>query len=178
MNTRAAAQAPIDGSKLRWIWIRSAALVSLCWASTVTARPVRVVSINPCIDAILMGVADPAQIAAISHYSQDPSATSIPLAQAMRFRARSGTAEEVMALLPDLVIASGHVAPSTVNALARLHIPLLKLGVPETIAQSLAQTREVVAALGHPERGAASIARVEAAICWPGVPAISARCPP
>ncbi len=145
-------------------WIRRAALCGLVCVSAAQARPLRVVSINPCLDAILMEVADPAQIAGISHYSQDPAATSIPLAQAMRFRATSGTAEEVMALSPDLVIAGGHVSPSTVNALERLHIPLMRLAVAETIAQSYAQIRQVAAAMGHPARGEASIARIEAAV--------------
>ena len=46
-----------------------------------------IVSLNPCADAILAEVADPAQLLAISHYSHDPRATSMPLAQARRFRA-------------------------------------------------------------------------------------------
>lgn len=164
MRAHSAARHGFRSVKRLRAWIRRAALCSLVLASTAHARPVRVVSINPCLDAILMEVADPAQIAGISHYSQDPSATSIPLAQAMRFRATSGTAEEVMALSPDLVIAGGHVSPSTVNALERLHIPLMQLRVPETIAESFAQIREVAAAIGHPERGAASVARIEAKV--------------
>jgi len=152
-----------DAKRLR-AWVRRAALCGLCVSSVAHARPVRVVSINPCLDAILMEVADPAQIAGISYYSQDPAATSIPLAQAMRFRATSGTAEEVMALSPDLVIAGGHVSPSTVNALERLHIPLMQLRVPETIAESFAQIRAVAAAMGHPARGDASVARIAAAV--------------
>ena len=35
-----------------------------------------IVSLNPCTDAILAEVADPAQLLAISHYSHDPRATS------------------------------------------------------------------------------------------------------
>ena len=38
-----------------------------------------IVSLNPCTDAILAEVADPAQLLAISHYSHDPRATSMPL---------------------------------------------------------------------------------------------------
>ena len=52
----------------------------------------RVVSINPCVDAVLREVADPAQILAISDYSQDPRVTSVPLDWARRFTATSGTA--------------------------------------------------------------------------------------
>jgi len=87
-------------------------------ALALAAASPRVVSLNPCVDAVLMQVADPAQIAAISHYSQDPAATSIPLALARRFKATSETAEEVVALAPDLVITGEHVAPSTIAAFA------------------------------------------------------------
>jgi iron complex transport system substrate-binding protein len=124
----------------------------------------RVVSINPCVDAILVQVADASQIAGISHYSQDPRATSIPLALARRFHATSGTAEEVVALAPDIVIAGAHVAPATSAALKRLGIALVTIGVPESIADSQAQIRTVAAAVGHPQRGAALVQRIDAAV--------------
>jgi len=121
----------------------------------------RVVSINPCVDAVLMQVADPAQIAAISHYSQDERATSIPLEQARRFAATSGTAEEVVALAPDIVIAGSHVAPSTISALHRMNIPLIQIGVPESIDESSAQVRTIAAAIRQPARGEALVARID-----------------
>ncbi|MGI4879309.1 MAG: ABC transporter substrate-binding protein [Janthinobacterium lividum] len=124
----------------------------------------RIVSINPCVDAVLMQVADPRQIAGISHYSQDPEATSIPLTLAHRFKATSGTAEEVVALAPDLVITGSHVAPSTIAALRRMKVRMLKLPVPETVAESDAQIRTIAAAIGHPAAGAALVARIDAAV--------------
>lgn len=124
----------------------------------------RVVSINPCVDAVLMQVADPGQIAGISRYSQDARATSIPLALARQFPATSGTAEEVVALSPDLVIASDHVAPSTAAALRRMHIPLLQIGVPETISDSETQVREIATAIHHAERGERLVRQIEAAV--------------
>lgn len=142
-----------------------------------TAQPRRIVSMNPCVDAILMEVADPVQIAGISHYSKDPRATSITMAQAARFTATSGTAEEVVALAPDLVISGPHVEPATINALRRLGIPLVQVGVPDTIAQSRAQVRAVAAAAGHPARGERLVARIDAAVAaaqvgGPPVPAL------
>ncbi|WP_288015112.1 ABC transporter substrate-binding protein [Blastomonas sp.] len=124
----------------------------------------RVVSINPCVDAVLMQVADPAQIAAISHYSQDERATSIPLEKARRFAATSGTAEEVVALAPDIVIAGSHVAPSTISALHRMNIPLIQIGVPESIDESSAQVRTIAAAIRQPARGEALVARIDDAV--------------
>jgi iron complex transport system substrate-binding protein len=124
----------------------------------------RVVSINPCVDAVLMQIAEPAQIAAISHYSHDARATSIPLDQARRFAATSGTAEEVVALAPDLVLAGAHVAPSTIAALHRMNIPLVQIGVPESIAESTAQVRTIAAAIRQPGRGEALVARIDGAV--------------
>ncbi|MDT7535469.1 ABC transporter substrate-binding protein [Sphingobium sp. SA2] len=124
----------------------------------------RVASINPCVDAVLMQIAQPQQIAAISHYSQDERATSIPLDQARRFAATSGTAEEVVALAPDLVIAGAHVAPSTISALHRMRIPLVQISVPESVAESIAQVRTIAAAINQPARGEALVSRIDNAV--------------
>ncbi len=126
-------------------------------------REPRIVSINPCIDAVLMHVADPSQIAGISHYSQDPRATSIGLALANRFKATSGTAEEVVALAPDIVLSSAHVSPATTMALDRMHIRLVQYPVPSTVTESEAQVRDIAALVGHPTRGQTLAAAIDAA---------------
>jgi iron complex transport system substrate-binding protein len=126
--------------------------------------PRRVMSMNPCIDAILVEVADPAQIASISHYSHDPRATSIPLDVARRYPANNDTAEEAVALRPDLVLIGPHVAPATRAAIARAGVRIETLGVPNTMAESRAQVMTVARAVGHPERGAALVARIDAAL--------------
>jgi iron complex transport system substrate-binding protein len=128
------------------------------------AQPRRIVSINPCIDAVLIEVADPQQILAVSHYSRDPRATSIPLATARRFAATSGTAEEVVALRPDIVLAGAHVSPATLAALKRLKVPVQTFPVPESVAQSVVQVRAIAMAAGHPERGEALVRRIEQAV--------------
>ena len=147
---------------------RSLALFALAIVGAPPAPPTappppRIVSINPCIDAVLMRVADPAQIAGISHYSQDRRATSIPLALANRFHAVSGTAEEVVALRPDVVLTGPHVEPATILALKRLRIRLVQYPVPDTVAESVAQVRDIAAVAGHIDRGASLAARIEAA---------------
>ncbi len=142
---------------------RLAAVLPLLAIGATPARPPRIVSINPCIDAVLMRVADPSQIAAISHYSQDVRATSIPVALANRFKATSGTAEEVVALRPDLVLSGAHVAPSTIAALKRMNIALVQYPVPETVAESVTQVRDIAAKTGHAARGEALAAGIAAA---------------
>jgi len=129
-----------------------------------SAAPTRIISMNPCVDAILEQVADPAHIAGISHYSQDPRATSVSLDWARRFPAVSGVAEDVVALRPDLVISGPHVAPQTSAALERLGIALLKVGVPATVEESEAQIARIADRIGRDVQGRALNARIERAV--------------
>lgn len=136
-------------------------------------HPKRVVSMNPCIDAILREVAAPGQIASISHLSQQPSSTSVPLAWALRHPANSGSAEDVVAADPDLVIAGPHVAVQTIAALKRLGIPLMQMTVPESVKESQDQIGQIATTLGRVEQGRALSARIDAAVAkatWPGRP--------
>ena len=129
----------------------------------VPARPT-IVSLNPCTDAILAEVADPAQLLAISHYSHDPSGTSMDLATALRFRATGGTVEEVLALDPDVVVGSSFMPPATRAALSDLGMRVETVGIASTVAESEAQVRQLAAVTGHRERGEALVARIDAAI--------------
>lgn len=130
-----------------------------------------IVSLNPCTDAILAEVADPAQILAISHYSQDPAGSSMDLATARQFRATGGSVEEVLALRPDLVVDGNFTPPATRAALARLGLKLEQLPIAATPAESIAQVRRLAALAGHPERGEALVRRIEAAMAVSKAPA-------
>ncbi len=128
------------------------------------ATPVRIVSMNPCVDTILMEVANPAQIAAISHYSHDPRATSVPLKWAMQYPVVSGAAEDIIAAEPDLVIAGPHVSIQTIAALKRLGIPLMQVAVPETVDESKKQISDIAKRIGQQQSGIALNTRIDAAM--------------
>lgn len=123
-----------------------------------------IVSLNPCTDAVLAEVADPGQILAISHYSHDPRATSMPLAEARRFRATGGTVEEVLALDPDVVVAGSFLPPATAQAFARLGVRVETFGIVPDLAENAAQIRRLATLAGHPERGEALLARIDRAL--------------
>lgn len=136
-----------------------------------------IVSLNPCADQLLLALVPPSRIAAISHYSRDPGAGSIPLAVARRLPVTAGTAEEVIALAPELVIATSFTPPATRDAFARTGLKTLYLGSPTTIAASKAQVKELAAAVGAVERGAALNRRIDRAVAsarrgGPEVPAL------
>ena len=142
--------------------LAAGAVVGLSGASPVRA-PRRVVSLNPCLDVILVHVADRAQIAAISHYSHEPSSSSIgPAGATYPFTYES--AEEVLSLRPDLVLTGRHSSPATRAALKRLGIPAELFAVPNSVEESLGQVRQVARAVHRPERGEAVIAQVRAAL--------------
>jgi iron complex transport system substrate-binding protein len=125
---------------------------------------------------MMVELVPPGRIAAISHYSQDPAATSIPLEVARRFRATRGTAEEVIAMRPDLVVASSFTAPATREAYARAGLRTLYLDSPVTIEASKAQVTQLAMAIGAAPAGAAMNARVDRAMTaaeWTG-PKVSA----
>ena len=136
-----------------------------------------IVSLNPCTDAILAEVADPAQIAALSHYSSDPAASSMDAALARRFPSISGTVEEVAALRPDLVIGSTFTPPASVTALGAMGLRFEAFGLASTVAESEAQVRRLAALAGHPERGEALVARIERALAAAAPPGRSAPIP-
>jgi iron complex transport system substrate-binding protein len=116
-----------------------------------------------------------ARIRAISHYSQDPATSSIPLPLARSFPAIHGTAEEVLALHPELVVSSSFTPAATREALARAGLKVLYLDSPRTIAASRDQVRQLAAVVGAEAEGAAMIARMDAAtVPAPPSPAIPA----
>lgn len=124
----------------------------------------RIISTNPCLDAILVELVPPERIAAISHYSQDQRSTSMPLPIARRFRATNGTAEEVVALRPGLVLASSFTPPATLAAYDRLGLKVAAFPIASTLDQNRAQIRAIAAAVGAPERGETLIARIDRAV--------------
>lgn len=139
-------------------------LGALLLAAAADARPARVVSMNPCVDAVLLKVADPDQIAGISHWSHAADSASAPLEVARRFPAHGGTAEEVIALKPDLVFVTPFTPLATRAAFDRLGIATVSVGVPATIGESLAQVGTIAGAVGQASRGAGLVAEVERAL--------------
>lgn len=165
----------------RVLWLATVAMIGGCTAAAepqavVPDRPT-IVSLNPCTDAVLAEVADPAQVLAISHYSKNPRSSSMGLAVAARFPATGGTAEEVAALKPDLVIAGTFLAPATRAALARMGIRVATVGIASSVEESLTQVREVAALAGHPERGELVARRIERALAAAAPPAGAAPIP-
>ena len=148
--------------------------VMLASGGAAKAAPRRVASLNACLDAMLVHLADRSQIAALSHYAREAHSSTVA-AQARTLPFTWESAEEIIALEPDLVLSSKHSALATRNALKRLKVPVERFAVPKSIDQSLAQVRRVAGLIGHPERGAALVVRIRTAIADATPPAGSRR---
>ena len=133
-----------------------------------------IVSLNPCADAVLVEVAEPGQILALSHYSRDPRASSMDLATARRLPVTGGTVEEVLALRPDVVIAGTFLPPATRSAFDRLGIRVVSFAIEHDVPQSLAQLRGLARLVGHPQRGERLAARITQALAVAAPPAAAA----
>jgi iron complex transport system substrate-binding protein len=150
---------------------RAAILVALALAACAAPPPPRVetrhptvVSLNPCTDAILAEVTAPGQLLAISRYSRDPRASSMPLDVARRYRTTGGTVEEVLALRPDVVVTGSFLDPATARAFRRLGVRVETVGIAGTVAESEAQVRRLAALTGEPGKGEALVARIASAV--------------
>jgi iron complex transport system substrate-binding protein len=123
----------------------------------------RVISLNPCLDAVLVHVADRSQIVALSHYARDPQQSSIA-AIARTYPMTYESAEEVIALRPDVVLTASHSSPATRAALKKLGIRTELFKVPNSWVENQEQIRRIAEASGHPDRGEILIAKIEAAM--------------
>lgn len=138
-------------------------VLALGAATPAVAAPRRIASLNACLDAMLVHLADRSQIAALSHYAREEQGSTVA-AQARTLPFTWESAEEIIALQPDLVLASQHSALATRNALKRLHVPVERFTVPKTVEESLAQVRRVARLIDHQDRGERLVARIRAAL--------------
>ena len=138
----------------------SLACVALACAGAHATPPRRIVSLNLCGDQYLLALADRGQIAALTQFARDASLSAAADA-AHGYPTIKGRAEDVIALDPDLVIAAPGMAG---GARAGARYRTLELPPARSYAEIVRQVREVAAAIGHRERGAALIRAMDAAL--------------
>ncbi|GAB6845882.1 iron complex transport system substrate-binding protein [Methylorubrum rhodinum] len=137
------------------------AAVPAARAADTAEASVRVVSMNLCADELVLRLADRDQVLAVTFLARDPRGSTVA-EKAVGIPVTRGLIEEVVALRPDLVIAGAFTTRATVGMLKRVGAPVLELGVPTDLDGVRAQIRQVAEALGHPERGEAMVADLDA----------------
>jgi iron complex transport system substrate-binding protein len=143
------------------------AAVGLCaagfGAAADAAELPRFASINLCTDQLLMALADPRQILGLSPYARDP-ARSWDVAKASQFPRLSGEAEDVLLLQPDIVVAGRYTKRATRELLKEKGLRVVEFDAARSLDDVKAQLRRMGDLTGHPDRAAAEIGRLDAAM--------------
>jgi iron complex transport system substrate-binding protein len=135
----------------------------LSFGPALAASLPRIASMNVCTDQLLIPLADPEQILGLSRFSRD-AWQSFAADDARRYPILSGGAEDILVLRPDIVVASLFDKRSTRELLKEKGLHLAEFAVPRNLDEVKAQIREMGEIAGHPDRAAAEIARLDAAI--------------
>lgn len=122
--------------------------------------PQRIVSINLCADQLVLALADRQQIAGLTKNAAD-TAMSGEAAKARGIPLLSNSAEQILAIEPDLIIGMPASRSAALAALPKQDYPLLDLSTANTLDDIRTSIRETATAVGHPERGTALIARMQ-----------------
>lgn len=123
------------------------------------AAPKRVVSFNLCADQLIIALADRAQIAGLTRNAADPW-MSAAAERARGLPMLSSSGEQILVIDPDLVV--GMPAGPAAALIARQGYPTLDFRFASSVDEIYVSIRETAAALGHPARGEAMIARMQA----------------
>lgn len=146
-----------------------AALLSgagLLWAASpaplakAPAVPQRIVSINLCADQLVLALADRKQIAGLTKNATDIEMSG-EAAKAKGIPLLSNSAEQILAIEPDLIVGMPASRSAALRALPEQSYPLLDLDTANTLDQIYTSIRQTAVAVGHPERGDALIARMQ-----------------
>jgi iron complex transport system substrate-binding protein len=114
--------------------------------------PRRVVSQTVGTDDLLIALAGPGQIAALSHLARD--ARYSPASKAgQRFPClRTGEAEDILRFRPDLVLVASYTQAETVALLRRAKVDVLLVDQFDSLDDLFANARRIGQALGRQER--------------------------
>ncbi|HUF72188.1 MAG TPA: ABC transporter substrate-binding protein [Gammaproteobacteria bacterium] len=122
-----------------------------------------VASINLCTDQLVLSVADPAQIRSLSWLSADPE-ESMLANQASVYPLNYGSAEELMAIGADVVIAGSQTSPFTRSLLRRLGSTIVEIEPAASLDDVERNLRAVGAAIGRDREAGAATASMRARV--------------
>ena len=130
-------------------------------APRAAARLPTIASINVCADQHVLALADPEQILTVSWLAADPE-ESLFAREAARHVLNYGTAEELLELAPDVVLAGTYTSPFTRAMLRRLGYRVVELAPEASIADIERNVRLVADVVGHRDRGERLVAQLRA----------------
>ena len=100
-----------------------ACLTLMATVAEANSLPQRIVSMSLCSDQYVLSLVDPSRVAGITLSGSLPEYSNVA-DQAGGIPIHRGSAEEIIALKPDLVVTGGYVPLETLDMLRRLDVPV------------------------------------------------------
>ena len=142
-----------------------ALLAFLCFGVLAFAgTPKRVVSQTVGTDEMLMALADPGQIAALSVPSRNPDYCTDATKAAAVPQLAASDAEAILRFHPDLVLMASFSRAETIAQVRRAGIPVLVIERFDTLEDTYADLRLIGKAVGHEDRAEALVAQLKARV--------------
>jgi iron complex transport system substrate-binding protein len=160
--------------RLLWSLAAAVAAVVHLGATDSGQKPRRVVSLNLCVDELLLRLADPRNVASVTWLARDPANSNVA-DLAAEIPVNHGLAEEIIPLNPDLVIAGIYTARPAVAMLKRTGTPLVEVGVPKNLAEVRQQIRDIAALIGEREKGESVVSAMDTGLATLPAAASSSR---
>lgn len=134
-----------------------------------TGKPRRIVSLNLCADQLVLALADRSQIAGLTRNAARPD-MSAEADRAAGLRILGQSAEEILAIAPDLVIGMPARRSTAVGVLKGQNYRMVDLQSADRLGDIFASIRTTARAVGQPERGEAMLAGMQRDLA--GIPAL------
>ena len=126
-------------------------------------KPVHVLNYALWLDDIVLGLVPPERLVGIDHLADDPNSSNIvQVAEQIPVKLNQPSAEQVMALHPDVVFLDAGKDAAVADTLRDLGIHVVACRKPRTADEVRAAVRLVAAALGEETKGAELIATFDA----------------
>lgn len=138
----------------------SLALVALSLARPVAAQLPSVASINLCTDQLVLSLADPAQVLSVSWLSADAEESMFAEAAAA-YPLNYGSAEELIEIGADVVVAGSLTSPFTRELLRRLGATLVEVAPANSLDDVRRNLRQVGAGIGRSAAAEAAVADID-----------------
>ncbi|ROS04836.1 iron complex transport system substrate-binding protein [Sinobacterium caligoides] len=124
----------------------------LLLSSTTRAEPQRVVSLNLCTDQLVLALAAPQQIAAVSKLAGDELLSNY-VKEALQYPSVGKDAEKIVGFNPDLVLATNYTDPILAAWLQRFGYHYKPYELPQQLSAVPAYIQDVAELLGQGDRG-------------------------
>lgn len=124
------------------------------------AGPQRIVSLNVCVDQLLLLTVAPGRIAALTQHATNPEFSNLAAA-AKGFHRTHGRAEEIVPLAPDLVIGGEYTTTETIDLLRRIGLRVVVMPLANSLADVRANMRWLGTLVGEDAKAEAMVAALD-----------------